>query len=133
MRERLAAQGYILIGVLTLQYLVGMYVNLFVQFPDQTGDQLWGFAWSQPALALHIILAFLILIGAIVLCVRAARRRDRTWIWASGIGLLAVLAAGASGASFIPTQNDILSYSMAVAFIIAISAYSAAISAEPRT
>jgi len=120
----LRIQAVVLIVALILQYAVGMYVNLFVPFPEgQTEDQLWEFAWSQPALALHIIFAFLILFGAIMLCIRAARAREKKWIVASGVGLLAIFAAGGSGASFIPSQNDLYSYSMALAFLIALLAY----------
>lgn len=111
-------------GALVVQYALGMYVNLFVTFPDNaTQTQSWEFARSQPALLAHIILAALILIGAIVLCIRSARYRSKSWIWASLIGLLAVLAAGASGAQFIPTQTDLYSYSMSLAFLIAFLSY----------
>jgi hypothetical protein len=120
----LRIQSIFLLVALVVQYAVGMYVNLFVSFPDTTVEgQLWEFAWSQPALATHIVLAILIFLGAIVQCVRAARSRNGTWIWSSFIGLLAVLAAGASGASFIPSQTDLYSYSMAIAFLIAFIAY----------
>jgi hypothetical protein len=120
----LRIQSAFLLVALVVQYVVGMYVNLFISFPDTTVQgQLWEFAWSQPALAAHIILAIPILLGAIVQCVRAARSHNRTWIWSSFIGLLAVAAAGASGASFIPSQTDIYSYSMAIAFLIAFIAY----------
>jgi uncharacterized membrane protein YhaH (DUF805 family) len=122
--SNLRIQGTILIASLVVQYALGMYVNMFVAFPEgEMGEQLWGFAWSQPALAAHIVLGLLIFIGAIVLCVRAVRARNYPWIWASGIGLLSVLVAVESGSSFIPSQNDIFSYSMAIGFIVAIVAY----------
>jgi len=111
-------------AALVLQYAVGMFVNLFVAFPDGLNEgQLWEFAWSQPPLAAHIVLAFLLLFGAIVLCVRAAKARDRAWIWPSFIALLSLFAAGASGARFIPTQTDLYSYSMALEFLIAFLSY----------
>jgi hypothetical protein len=121
----LRIQTAVLIGALIVQYAFGMYVNLYVSFPDTaaTEGQLWEFAWSQPALATHIVLAILILLGAIVLCVRAARAKNPTWIWCSLIGLLAILAAGASGASFIPSQLNLYSYAMSLAFLIAFLAY----------
>jgi hypothetical protein len=111
-------------GALVVQYALGMYVNLFVSFPaNATEGQLWEFAWAQPSLAAHIILAILILLAAITLCVRGIRSKNRQWIITSSIGLAAVLAAGASGATFIPTQTDLYSYSMSLAFLIAIFAY----------
>lgn len=111
-------------GALIVQYALGMYVNLFVSFPNNaTEGQLWEFAWSQPSLAAHIILAILILLAAITLCIRAIRSKDRRWIVASSIGLLAVLAAGVSGAAFIPSQSNAYSYSMSLMFLIAILSY----------
>lgn len=120
----LRIQALVLMGALVVQYALGMYVNLFVAFPESgTEGQLWEFAWSQPALAAHIILAFLILFGAIAFCIRAARRRNKALIWSSLVGLLAVFAAGASGATFVPSQTDLYSYSMSLAFIIAFLSY----------
>jgi hypothetical protein len=121
----LRIQSVFLLIALVVQYALGMYVNLFISFPDTTANegQLWEFAWAQPALATHIVLAMLILLGAIVQCIRASRSHNGTWIWSSLIGLLAVLAAGASGASFIPSQTDLYSYSMSIAFLIALVAY----------
>ncbi len=113
-----------LIFGLAVQYALGMYVDLFVEFPEGADKgQLWQFAWSQIPLAAHIILGILIVLGAIALCVRAARSRNKTWIWASAVGLVAVLFAWGSGASFIPSQTDLYSYSMALSFIVAIMAY----------
>jgi hypothetical protein len=122
--KSLRVQGFILAGMLAVQYVLGMYVNLFVKFPDNsTQSQLWEFAWSQPALVAHILIAFALLFGSIALCIRAARHRPTVWIWPSLIGLLALVAAGLSGASFVPTQTDLYSYSMSIAFIIAFCAY----------
>jgi hypothetical protein len=120
----LRISGMLLAGALVVQYALGMYVNLFVSFPESAADgQLWEFAWSQKPLAAHIILAILILLGAIVALVRAALYRNKKWVIANSIGLVAILAAGASGASFIPSQVDLYSYAMSLAFLIAILAY----------
>lgn len=121
-KNSLGILALVLMGALVLQYLLGMYVNLFVTFPENAAaGQLWEFAWGAPALAAHIVLAFLILIGAIAFFVRALRSRNRTWIWSALVALIAVLAAGYSGASFIPSQTDIYSYSMALWFIVALA------------
>ena len=113
-----------LIIMLILQYILGMIINMYVSFPDtKVAGQLWEFAWSQIPIAAHIILAILILIGAIVLCIRSARNKNRTWFRASGFGLLFVFIAGFSGAQFIATQNDALSFVMSLSFIFAIGSY----------
>jgi hypothetical protein len=48
---------------------------------------------------------------------------NKRWVIASVIGLVALVAASASGATFIPSQTDLYSYSMAPCFFIAIFAY----------
>ncbi|MGH7141395.1 MAG: hypothetical protein ACREGH_02055 [Minisyncoccia bacterium] len=120
----LRINGMFLLGVLVVQYALGMYVNLFVSFPQNaTGGQLWEFDWSQPPLASHTMLAFLIFLGAIVFCVRAMLYKQKKWIVGSVIGLLGVLAAGGSGATFVPTQTDLYSFSMSLCFLVAFASY----------
>lgn len=124
-RQRsLRIQGYSLVVALIVQYALGMYVNLFVAFPENaSAGQLWEFAWSQKPLAAHIILAILILLGAIVCLIRSLVYKNKKWVIASSIGLLAILAAGGSGAVFIPSQTGLYSYAMSLMFLIAIFAY----------
>lgn len=120
----LRIQGYVLVCALVVQYALGMYVNLYVSFPDGlAGGQLWEYAWSQTPLGAHIVLAILILLGAIVCLVRALIFKNRTWTIASVVGLLAIIAAGGSGAIFIPLQADLYSYAMSLAFLVAILSY----------
>ncbi|MDE2213430.1 MAG: hypothetical protein KGJ34_02790 [Patescibacteria group bacterium] len=120
----LRIQSMVLIGALIVQYALGMWVNLYVSFPQSaTEGQLWEFAWSQVPLASHIILAFLILIGAIVLCVRSFYYRLRVWKISSTIGLIAILLAGGSGATFIPSQTALYSYSMSLWFLVALFSF----------
>jgi hypothetical protein len=109
---------------LTLQYLLGMYTDLFVAFPEGAqGDAAWHFAETQIPLILHIILGLFLFTGAVALCVRAYRYGDKEWRIVSIVGLLAILAAVASGSEFVDSQNDAFSYSMAVAFLVAVAAY----------
>jgi hypothetical protein len=123
-RDPLKIQSHVMLGFLIFQYLFGMAVNLFVQFPDTKSQSiLWEFAKSQMALVLHIILGALLLIGALVFIIRAIHSKNKQWIISASVGLLAILVAIISGAQFIPTQQDVYSYIMAVAFILAVFAY----------
>lgn len=132
-RSSLNIQGAVLLSALVLQYALGMAANLFVSFPEGADEgQLWAFAWSQTLVAAHIILALLILLGAVVLFVRALIRKEGSWILFSLIGLLAVLAAGWGGATFIATQNDTYSYLMSLAFLVAAASYGWGIFASHR-
>jgi hypothetical protein len=120
----LRIQGLFLSAALVIQYALGMYVNLFISFPQNaTGGQLWEFAWSQKPLAAHILLAILILLGAIVALVRAVVYKNKRWVIANSLGLSAIIAAGLSGAAFIPSQTNAYSYSMSLTFLVAIFSY----------
>jgi hypothetical protein len=123
-KDPLRIQGHVLLGILILQYLFGMAANLFVQFPNTTSQSaLWDFTKSQALLVIHMILGILLFVGACVFAIRAAQSRNKQWIISAGVGLFAVFIAVAAGAQFIPTQQDVYSYVMATAFIVAIIAY----------
>src|SRR3954464_11669446 len=96
-----------LLAALGLQYALGMYVNLFVAFPDGLNEeQMWQFSLTQWPLVSHILLAVGLFVGAVALCVRAAMSRDKHWIWASMIGLVSILAAGVSGSQFVSAEVE---------------------------
>jgi len=123
-KDPLRIQSHVLLGLLILQYFLGMAANLFVQFPDTINEKLqWQFAGNQWTVVTHMVLGFLLMIGSIVLLFRAIRKKERNWIIAGSIGLFAVLVAVGAGAQFIPTQQDVYSYIMSVAFLIAVGAY----------
>lgn len=113
-----------LIGLLILQFLLGMFAALFVEFPEKANEaQIWKFAGQQVSVTLHMLLGLLMLLGAIALVIRAIIMKDKNWIWTSVVGLVGVLAADITGILFIAEQNDIYSYFMAVAFVVALVAY----------
>ncbi len=120
----LRTHAWLMIGLLVLQYALGMVSNLFVHFPqtDQTAQR-WEFAQSQPSEMAHIVLGMLLFLSAILFGVRALRTHSRRWIASSVIGLLAILTAIVSGSIFINSQGEPYSLSMALAFIVAFLAY----------
>ena len=120
----LRINGMFLLGALVVQYALGMYVNMYISFSENaTAGQRWEFAWSQWPLATHIVLAILLLLGAILFLTRALIYKQKKWIIGSAIGLVGILAAGGSGAIFIPSQTNVYSYSMALWFLISFAAY----------
>lgn len=113
-----------LIGLLILQFLLGMFAALFVSFPEKASEsQIWKFAGQQFSITLHMLLGILILLGAIALVIRAIIMKDKNWIWTSVVGLTGVVAADITGILFVAQQNDIYSYLMAVAFVVSLVAY----------
>ena len=123
-KDPLRIQAHVILGTLIVQYLLGMFANMFVTFPDTSKEAtLWEFAKAQPSIMTHIVLAALLVIGGIVLLIRAIRKKDKQWIIAGSVGLFGLLAGGIAGARFIPTQQDGYSFIMAVAFIVSFVAY----------
>ncbi len=116
--------GMVTIGLLAVQFVLGMITNLFVQFPATNQEaQQWEFARTQLPLMMHIALGMLLLLSGIIFLVRAIRARSRIWIISSATGLLGIVTAIISGSMFINTQNDPYSLSMALAFILTFLAY----------
>ncbi len=125
-RQLFVLRGHSLgmIIMLAVQYILGIITNLYVQFPDTTNPgQLWEFAWTHFSEAAHIIFGLLLFISAVVLFVRALQYRRATWVIASSVGLISILAAIIGGVSFIPSQNDAYLLFMAISFIVAVVAY----------
>lgn len=123
-KNSLTTQGIGILSMLALQYILGMTTNLFVSFPNtKIPEQLWEFAWRQIPLALHIVLGLLIFINAIMLFIRSYRSGNVLWTRISLVGFVAIVAAIWGGVTFIPTQTNSYSYIMALAFIVAVIAY----------
>jgi len=123
-KKTLKVHTLVIIGMLVLQYLLGIATNLFVTFPESgTEGQFWKFAWSQGVLAAHIILGILLMLGSLVLFVRAIAYKNKGWIVVSLIGFIAIFAAGLAGALFIPSQKDWYSMVMSISFIVALLTY----------
>ena len=76
---------------LAIQFLLGMYINLYVGFPSSGPAEAWSFAWHTWPVAAHIILGTLILLTSISTLVRAIRLKNRHWITFIGLGVSAML------------------------------------------
>src|ERR1700730_1681668 len=101
-KDPLQIQAHIILGTLLLLYLFGMFANLFVQFPDTDKvGTLWEFAKAQWPITVHMALGAGLVIGGIVLLVRALLRKDKSWIIASSGGLVSILVAFFGGIQFI--------------------------------
>jgi len=116
--------AFVIVGLLVIQYALGMVANMFVQFPATTDPgQLWEFARSQFATGAHIIIGTLLLLGAVIFVIQAVRQHNRSWIASSVTGLIAIVAAFYGGVTFVSTQADEYSMVMALGFIVAFLAY----------
>jgi hypothetical protein len=123
-KDPIRIQAHIIFGFLILEFLFGMFANLFVEFPDTHNERLlWEFARGQTSLVIHMLIALLLVIGGIVFLVRTIRRKEKSLIIAASVGLATLLLATYSGAEFVSTQQDSYSFAMATAFILALVSY----------
>lgn len=123
-RDPLKLQLHVILGFLIIQYLFGMFVSLFTEFPDSKSESvLWKFAQDQMPVVLHMVIGGLLILSGIVFLFRTIQSKNKQLIIASSVGLASLLIAGFAGAQFVSTQADGYSYTMAVAFIISLASY----------
>lgn len=106
------------LGMVALQYALGMYVNLYVQIPLGTG---WGGMmmgmggmWGQPALVWHMMNGWLVFIVTLLMAVFSLLSGDTKVALTAWAGLLSVAMAGAGGMGFLMSGGaNIFSFLMA--------------------
>ena len=124
-----------IMGILVLQFLVGMWVNLYTAIPahhpgmspDYFAGVVGGVVWSLGAgafgLRLHVILGLLLGLMGIAHLARVLRDRSQSpWGW-SVLGLCGLVGAGANGVSFLNYGRDFSSLLMSVGFALALIGY----------
>ncbi len=114
------------VGLLALQFLLGIWVALFGKFPD-THDLMTALAYSgDPVLTAHYALAFVLLLLAILLAyVSFAKGEPKRLRVLTLAGLLSVLVALEAGVQFVLSgfANNDWSFVMAVGFIASMAFY----------
>ena len=98
------------------EYLIGMYVNLFVTIPPADHGHSVGSAIANgPAiLATHAVIGLLLGLAALGVLVQAIMARHPGAIAASAVGLFALAFASAAGASFTSSGRPADSMAMSV-------------------
>ena len=123
--ERLRGASMGAAVMLVIQFGLGVGVNLYVTLPAAgRGGRSVGQTFSNGALlALHTVFGLLLVVTAVSLLVRAIATRHRPVIVTSAIGLLAIIAAAGSGASFVNKGTNGASLGMALATGVAMLCY----------
>ena len=123
--ERLRGASMGAAVMLVIQFGLGVGVNLYTTLPAAgSGGRSFGDAFSSGAvLALHAAFGLLLIVTALSLLVRAIAARHRPVIVTSAIGLLAIIAAAGSGASFVNDSANGASLGMALATGVAMLCY----------
>ena len=126
----LQMRGFLMLGALVAQFVVGMALDLFVKLPEAhpvSGD-IQGYFWALTngggaALTTHVVIATILLLGSIATLSFSIVARSKAWIVASSFGFLGVLAGFLNGLEFINNDLDKHSMAMAMGFIIALVSY----------
>ncbi|MDH2900164.1 MAG: hypothetical protein PXY39_04260 [archaeon] len=122
----------VILSLLVLQFLMGMWLNLFATFPTiSTSFGMMGIMGSIMAggmglLIAHMMSGFLLVFASVAVLAFSAYS-GRTDVVLLGIaGLALIVLAGISGLIFMFSgfQNNLYSYLMAVGFIFAFLVYS---------
>lgn len=109
---------------LAIQFILGIYINLFVKFPENANARAnWTFAQHSWLVLSHILLGTLLLLNAAVLVIRVYRNKLDRWKLPTVIGLIGILIAWLAGEQFVSTGKDAWSFVMALGFVLAVSIY----------
>ncbi|HEY2004139.1 MAG TPA: hypothetical protein VGH44_03395 [Candidatus Saccharimonadia bacterium] len=105
-----------LVGLLVVQFILGMSANLFQTIPD---DMPWRVFHEVGPIILHALNGLVIVVLAVWLRILAGRQ-DR-YVGPVALGGTAVAIAFVCGVIFVNLgQNDIYSFAMALGFIVAL-------------
>jgi hypothetical protein len=126
-----------MLSLLLVQFVLGMYLNLYTELPKTHPGTAESFAPSIPwalaggagiALAAHVAVWIFLTLGSVALLVRSIMSRRKTLILGTAFGLLFVLSAGSGGLAFLNQGGENRqSLLMAIGFILAFVAYGIAL------
>lgn len=122
--------------LLTVQFMLGVAVNLFVTVPDAhpganppeyfsgvAQSVTWAILHGPVLLILHAVLGLILVLSGFGLLVGGIRTRSRKLIVTATVGALSILAAGFNGGSFLNYNEDFSSMLMATFFAVAVLSY----------
>src|SRR5271166_1357076 len=127
-RIRISSLGTV--AMLLIEFILGIVYNLYGTAP--TAKKSIGL-FSSPVLALHVIVAILLVIAAVGQLIRAIGTRHRLTVWMSAIGLLGIIGAGFSGLGFTGNGAAGASLGMSLAFAVSLAAYVVLVFALPSS
>lgn len=124
---RLRRGSLAVLVLVVAEYLIGMYVNLFVTIPRADHGHGVGSAIANgPAiLATHAVIGLLLVLAALGVLVQAIMARHAGAIAASAAGLFALAFASAAGASFTTSGHPADSMAMSVLTGVGLLCYAA--------
>jgi heme A synthase len=116
----------VILGLIGLQFFLGMWLNLFGNFPKGSGSLGTAATFTaDPVLIAHIVLGVVLVIGAVALLGFSWSDSLRATRWFALVGLLGILFASATGSGFVDSgySDNVDAFLMAVGFGVALTAY----------
>src|SRR5256712_11591178 len=117
----------IMMPLLIVQFLLGMFANLFITFSTSTDPNPLAvvFTGGSPALMLHVLVAVVIFILALQVLVTATFIHRKPLVAIATAGFASIALALFTGIAFVYSgyQNDSLSYLMAVGILFGLIIY----------
>jgi hypothetical protein len=114
------------LGALVLEFILGMYTALFVEFPESlVNGNAWGWSMSQsPIIMAHVLLGTLMMLMSLSATGFSIGTKNKAAILTGTVGLLMVALAYLSGGAFLSSvQQNSYSFSMSLGFMGAVVAY----------
>jgi hypothetical protein len=114
---------------LVLEFILGIYTNLFVEFPDSlVNGNAWQWSMAQsPIIGAHVLIGSLLLAASLLSLGLGLALKSKAAIGSSLAGLAMMGLAYFSGSAFLANiQVDGYSFAMALGFMGTLVAYGAA-------
>lgn len=115
--------------LLAVQFIIGMWINLFALFPTgNTGFPMNGMMsvmFSVPELMAHMMIGMLVGLLSLMIFALSLIVNDRRSAMLSAVASLSIFLAGISGLEFMLSgfQVNILSFLMSLGFVVAVISY----------
>lgn len=111
-----------MLGLLAVQFLLGMAVNLYITLPS-TGFGMAEMMGGGPLVMVHMMLGIILVVGAL-LAFATALPCGKWAVVCAAIALLGIVVAGIGGLTFLMGgQSNGASLLMAVGFLVAVGGY----------
>ena len=125
--EQIQILSRVMMPLFIVQFLLGMFANLFVTFSISTDPNPLAvvFTGGSPALMLHVLIAVVLFILALLVLISAAFIHRRRVVVIASAGFASTALAFFSGIAFVYAgyTNNTLSYLMAVGFLFGLIIY----------
>ncbi|EQB73082.1 MAG: hypothetical protein M1462_07710 [Candidatus Thermoplasmatota archaeon] len=111
----------VIMALLFMQFIMGMYINLYVSFPPMNSITHMGphnFPSNYIVVMFHMMLGFLILVVSFIMVLLSLRIRNSKLVISSFLSFFFVIVAGISGFLFLFNEKNLYSLLMAISFII---------------